>query len=340
VLPNPTGHGKDYGVAVNFFDDKLIAEVNWYKSDASNSREGTTTFVDRALRLDYSMFVPWAQEIATNTLGPNASGVAINNFAQNIVQYPTGLAGLQNGVQFESDTQVVQAKGWEADLTYNPSAQWTMKFTADEDEAVNSNVFPHIQAYLAARLPVWTKATDPALGPFWTTVSAGGQSDGGGSPQQWLAGTVDAAGLDVQLAQQGHVSPDLAKYHFNYLTNYQFVSGPLKGFGIGGALRYQTPAAIGYLGAAPDASALGAIDGLQAFSPINSKEVVHQDMWISYRTRLPFLDQRVRMKVQFNVKDIWSDGYLQTVGVNPDGSPQAFRIIPPRIYYLTTTFDF
>ena len=62
-------------------------------------------------------------------------------------------------------------------------------------------------------------------------------NDGGGSPQQWLAGTVDAAGLDVELAQQGHVSPDLSKYHFNYLTNYQFVSGIAKGFGVGTALR-------------------------------------------------------------------------------------------------------
>jgi outer membrane receptor protein involved in Fe transport len=344
VLPNPTGHGKDYGIAINLLDDKLVAEMNWYKSDASNSREGSLTFVNRALRTDYGGFVPWAQEIATNTLGPNASATAINNFTQTIVQYPGGLQALALATQFEGDTQVVQAKGWEFNLTFNPTRQWTMKFTADEDQAVYTGVFPNIQKYLAARLPVWTKATDPVLGPFWTTISAGnvtgGAAIGPGTPQQWLAGTVDAAGLDVQLAQQGHVSPDLSKYHFNYLTNYNFVSGLLRGIGIGTALRYETPAAIGYHGAPPDPSALGAVDGLQAFNPIYSKELLHQDVWIAYRTKLPFLDNRIRMKVQLNVRDLWSDGYLSTVGVNPDGSAQAFRIIPPRQFFLTTTFDF
>jgi hypothetical protein len=344
VLPNPSGIGKDYGLSVSLFDDRLVAEMNWYQSDAANSREGTTTFVDRALRIDYSSFVYWAQEVATNNLGPAASASAINAYAQTIVQFPTGLQGLFNATSAEADTQTVRAKGWEFNLIYNPMRNWTMKFTADEDQAVCSGVFPNLQKYLAARLPVWTKAADPALGPFWTTASAGNVAGGaallGDSPQAWLDDVVDAAGLDVLLAQQDHVSPDLSKYHFNFLTNYQFVAGKLAGWGAGTALRYQTPAAIGYYGAAPDPAALGAVDSLQPLNPIEGKEVLHQDLWISHSTRLPFLDDRVRMKVQFNVRDLWSGGYLYTVGVNPDGSPTVFRIIPPRQYYLTTTFDF
>jgi outer membrane receptor protein involved in Fe transport len=341
VLPNPTGHGKDYGATVSLFDDKLIAEMNWYKSDAENSRTSTTsTFADRALRIDGSMFIPWAQEIATNTLGVAATATAINAFAQNIVQYPGGLATFQAATQFEGDTQTTTATGWEASISYNPMRNWTMKFTADEDLAVNSSLAPHIQAYLAARLPIWTKTTDPVLGPFWTTVSAGNQSDGGGSPQQWLNGTVDAAGLDVALAQQGHVAPDISKYHFNFLTNYQIVNGMFKGTGLGTAFVYETPAAIGYYGAPPDPTALGAVDGLQAFNPIYGKELIHQDIWISYKMRLPFLDNRIRATFQINVKDIWSNGSLLVVGVNPDGSPQAYRIVTPRRYYLSSTFDF
>jgi hypothetical protein len=341
VLPNPTGKGEDYGVSVSLFDDKLVAEMNWYKSNAANSREGTTTFVDRALRVDYSMFLQWSQEIATNNLGAAASTTAINNFAQTIMQNPTGLQGMLNATSHEADTQVVQAKGWEFNLIYNPLRNWTMKFTADQDRAVYSGVYPNIQKYLAARVPVWTKATDPILGPFWTTVSAGNVgNDGGGSPQTWLNGTVDAAGLDVEIAQQGHDSPDLSRYHFNYLTNYQFVTGSLAGFGVGTAFRYETPSEIGYLGQAPDPVALGAIDGLQAFNVIYGKELIHQDLWVSYKMKLPFLDNRIRMTVQINCRDVWSQGYLQTVQMNPDGTAQAFRIVPPRQWYLQTTFDF
>jgi outer membrane receptor for ferric coprogen and ferric-rhodotorulic acid len=344
VLPDPTGTGKDYGVSVSLFDDKLVAEMNWYESNAANSREGNTTYVNRAVRTDYGGFVPWAQEVATNNLGANASAAAINAYAQTIVQYPTGLAGLATATQFEADTQTVNAKGWEFNLIYNPLRNWTMKFTADQDQAIYSNVYPHVQAYLAARLPVWTKATDPVLGPFWTTISAGnvtgGAAIGPGSPQQWLAGTVNAAGLDVELAQQGIVSPDLSKYHFNYLTNYQFVTGKLKGFGLGTALRYETPAAIGYPGGAPDPAALGAIDTLQAFNPIYGKEVLHEDAWISYKMKLPFLDDRILMTIQLNCRDMWSNGYLLTVQVNPDSAGDTWRIVPPRQWYLQTTFDF
>jgi hypothetical protein len=343
VLPNPSGTGKDYGVTVSLFDDKLVAEMNWYKSNAANSREGGTTYLNRAVRIDYGQFLPWAQEIATNNLGAAATATAINTYAQGIIKYPTGLQGLTNGTSFEADTQTVNAKGWEFNLIYNPLRNWTMKFTADQDQAIYSNVYPHTQAYLVARLPVWTTATDPVLGPFWTTVSAGNVQGGasiGSTPQQWLASTVDAAGLDVELAQQGIVSPDLSKYHFNYLTNYQFVVGKLAGFGIGTALRYETPSAIGYPGGSPDPAALGAIDTLQALNPIYGKEVLHQDLWISYKMKLPFLDQRIRMTVQLNCRDVWSSGYLETVQVNPDYSPETFRIIPPRQWYLQTTFDF
>jgi hypothetical protein len=341
VLPNPSGIGKDYGVSVSFFDNKLVAEMNWYQSNAANSRESTKTYVDRALRLDYSMFTYWAQEVATNNLGTAASGTAINTYAQTILKFPTGLQGLYNATSAEADTQTSQAKGWEFNLIYNPQRNWTMKFTADQDQAVYSNVFPHIQAYLAARLPVWTTATDPILGPFWTTVDAGNVGNElGNSPQQWLNGVVDASGLDVAIAQQNHISPDLSKYHFNYLTNYQFVAGKFAGWGVGTALRYETPAAIGYYGAAPDPAALGAVDSLQPFNPIEGKEVLHQDFWVSYKMKLPFLDDRIRMTVQLNCRDVWSQGYLLTVGVNPDGSPNTFRIIPPRQWYLQTTFDF
>ena len=341
ILPNPTGHGKDYGVSVSFFDDKLVAELNWYKSDVSNSREGTTTYISRATRIDFSQFLPWAQEVATNNLGAAATGTAINAYANTVMQNPTGLQNFLNGSAHLSDTQTVTSKGIEFNLIYNPLKNWTIKATADQNQSVDSAVFPHVIQYIAARLPVWSTTTDPRLGPFWTTVNAGGINGlGSTSPQQWLSEFVYAGGLDVQLAQQNHIQPDLSKYHYNLLTNYQFVTGKLAGFGVGTAFRYETPAAIGYYGGAPDPAALGAIDSLQPFNPILGKEVLHQDAWISYKQKLPWIDQRIRATLQLNCRDMWSNGSLLAVATNPDGSPQLLRIIPPRQWYLQETFDF
>jgi hypothetical protein len=322
-------------------DDKLVAEMSWYKSSTDNVHASPPTVADRALRLDYSMFVYWAQEIATNNLGAGASGTAINTYAQTIVKYPTGLGQLWNATANESDTETVKSNGWEFNLIYNPLRNWTMKVTADNDRAVNTSVFPGIQAYLAARLPVWTTATDPVEGPFWTTVDAGNVGNTGQlSPQQYLNVNVDAAGLDTALALNGQRQPDLSRYHFNYLTNYQFVSGKLTGFGVGTALRYESDPIIGYAAGTPDPLAGGAIDSLNVTQGYTGKELLHQDAWISYKMRLPFLDNRIRMTLQLNCRDVWSQGYLQVVAVNPDGSPLEYRIVPPRQWYFQTTFDF
>ena len=341
VLPLPTGKGKDYGASVSLFDDKLVAEMNWFKATTANAHNSPPNVADRALRIDYSMFVYWAQEIATNNLGAGASGTAINTYAQTVVNFPTGLSQLWQATAHESDTITALSNGWEFNLIYNPLRNWTMKISADTNRANEANVHPGIQAFLRSRLPVWTVAKDPVLGPFWTTVCAGNVGNTGGlSPQAYLNSQVDAAGLDADLALQGQRAPDLSRYHYNYLTNYQIVTGKFAGVGIGTALRYESDPIIGYPGTAPDPAALGAIDGLNVFQGAYGKEVLHQDAWISYKTHLPFLDNRIRVTFQINVRDMWSQGYLQTVALNPDLSPETYRIIPPRQWYFQTTFDF
>lgn len=40
------------------------------------------------------------------------------------------------------------------------------------------------------------------------------------------------------------------------------------------------------------------------------------------------------------IRNAFEGGLLQTVGVNPDGSGYNFRIIDPRQFILTATFDF
>ena len=59
--------------------------------------------------------------------------------------------------------------------------------------------------------------------------------------------------------------------------------------------------------------------------------------WPLYGFRL-FRD-RVRAKVQFNVRDVLENGRLQKVAINPDGSTYAYRIIDPRQFILSTSFD-
>lgn len=47
----------------------------------------------------------------------------------------------------------------------------------------------------------------------------------------------------------------------------------------------------------------------------------------------------MRARIQLNVQNALESGRLQVVGVNPDGQPYNFRIVYPRQFVLTTTFD-
>ena len=43
--------------------------------------------------------------------------------------------------------------------------------------------------------------------------------------------------------------------------------------------------------------------------------------------------------MQLNVRDVLENGRLQKVAINPAGSTYAYRIIDPRQFILSTSFD-
>ena len=43
--------------------------------------------------------------------------------------------------------------------------------------------------------------------------------------------------------------------------------------------------------------------------------------------------------MQLNVKDVFEKGGLLPVGANPDGSTYAYRIVDPRRFILSASFD-
>ena len=48
---------------------------------------------------------------------------------------------------------------------------------------------------------------------------------------------------------------------------------------------------------------------------------------------------RVGATLQLNVRNIQEGGRLQAIGVYPDGTPHTYRIVDPRQFILTATFD-
>jgi hypothetical protein len=71
--------------------------------------------------------------------------------------------------------------------------------------------------------------------------------------------------------------------------------------------------------------------------PIWDKARSYLDLSAGYRFR--FLGDKVRAKAQLNVKNVFEGGRLQMIGVNPDGQGYAYRIIDPRQFILSCSFE-
>ena len=74
-----------------------------------------------------------------------------------------------------------------------------------------------------------------------------------------------------------------------------------------------------------------------AYKPVWEKARAYFDLSAGYRFK--YLGDKIRGKVQFNIKNAFENGRLQPIAINPDGRPYAYRIIDPRQFILSTSFD-
>ena len=281
----------------------------------------------------------------------------------------SGLGGndVTGGYSNAQATNTYSAAGYDLELTYNPSPNWTMKFTGSRQIGQLSAVDMQAKAYQAVRMPIWTTAAAPAgytgvytnwrgggstaytyLGTFWTAYGYGGDTSATGGPgggPQTVANyynTVVTIPITVEEAAQGQDVPEETEYTWNFLTNYKFTSGPLKNLGVGGGLRWLSSTVMGYYGATQagllNGSGQVAVGDLA--KPIYTPAQLHADAWISYAFKLPWENGKVKCAVQLNCVDLTSNGYLLPIAFNLDGSPDTYRIFPPRQWSLTTTFSF
>jgi outer membrane receptor protein involved in Fe transport len=283
------------------------------------------------------------------------------------VYLESGGEPLTGGYYSGEATNTYAAAGYDLELTYNPLPNWTLKFTGSRQSAQISQVDQQAKAYQAVRMPVWTTAVAPAaysgvytnwagagssaiayLGSFWNSYGydgnvgdTGGPNNGPSTVSNYYNGVVTVP-IAVEEAAQGSDVPELTPYNWNVLTNYQFVSGPLKNLGIGGGLRWMSSTIQGYYGATQasllNASGQVAADDLS--KPIYTPAELHVDGWISYAFKLPFDDGKVKCTVQLNCVDITSNGYILPIQYNLDGTPYTYSIVPPRQWSLTARFSF
>jgi outer membrane receptor protein involved in Fe transport len=364
-LPKPTGKGEDIGLGFNMLDNKLVVRLNWFENTNQDERTGAAdTLLTRLLYGDTTLMQPWATAVVRLRNGANPG---VNNWNSDTVNPLTSAmhdqiwalmklprdyyAGLSRG-----GTQDSQATGYEAQITYNPTRNWTMKLTGAKQETTYQNIAPQYDAWYAVRKPVWDAATAPeipdftdaagtqySLRNFWTSygyTSAArlSNTDGNTNAQLYFDNTV-VSQIGLAKALEGVMAPNQRKYRGSFITNYNFSEGRLRGFSVGGSERWESKAAVGFKGKAADPTRPTVLTASDPNQPVYfDNGNYYTDFWFTYRTKV--WNDKFNMKIQLNVNNVFESGSLVPIAVNYDGTPWAFRIIDPRQFILTTTFDF
>jgi len=344
-LPNTTGTGKDYGFWLDMMSSKLVIRFNHYINSQHNIRDGdANTIAQRVLRLDldisndnyqlYDRATDWVTAANPTWTPDQVKNEVVNNVMKlNVPQYDALVAAFRAGTI--AATNDVTATGNELEINYNPTRYWTVAASATETKAVNTNVSTALEQWIAQRMPVWTTIVDPRNGGslWWTNATYGGSQ----TAAQNFATFVQAP-YSVIKQQESKSRPELSKYNAKLSTNYQLAgitSQPiLKKVSIGGAVRWQDRSAIGYYGVEQYPAVITALD---ANRPIWDKAHYYFDAFVGYKTKM-FAD-RVMGTFRFNVRNIQESGGLRAIATFPDGTPSAYRIVDPRQFILTASFD-
>lgn len=338
VLPDPSGRTEDYGIGLKLFGDKLIARVNRYKTVSVNARNGTgTTIAQRTSRLDFS----WAtsngfalQRQATawvTAANPGFSPDQVNQRVAEIMQVPVSY--LTNPVTAIRAVDDLVSRGTELEVYFNPTPNWTAKLAATQTEAIAAGVSADVRNWIQERLKVWTTIIDPRTNtPFWTTSYSPG-----GAPRTFFLNQVDGP-LTLEQALQGKSRPQVRKYNANLTTSYRLAGLTehwfWKRLTVGGAVRWLDKGAIGFWGVE---QLPATIEHLDANRPIYDKARFNFDAFTAYHTRL--FANHIGATFQLNVRSLQEDGRLQPILAGPDGKPTAYRIVDPRQFIFTVTFD-
>jgi hypothetical protein len=252
------------------------------------------------------------------------------------------------GASAFTDINTVTSTGTEFELTYNPTRYWTMKLTGAQQKAVDTELGTAVNDYINGRLAAiqsivvpdnpGTRANNTA-GRFWWTTGQSATSTN--SPAAFYIANVKSV-IGLATANAGKPRAQTREYRVNFTTNYKlaglFGDSWLKEASVGGALRWASKAALSYYGGPPAAEYGGAIIDYDANRPIYDDARAEFDFNAAYNLRL--WNDKVRCKLQLNVKNAFEGGRLQPIAYNPDGLAWNYRIIDPRQFILTATFDF
>lgn len=293
------GQGKDYGLMLNLLEGRVFARIAKYES----SMIGLTAFGNRG-----------------NVENPN------NRILDTLLE-----AGLIDSTEREARDVITNtytfgrdSEGTEVELTANITENWSLRMNYSETDRVQFNIMPEVLAWYPGQDAFWRSFGDavyfnhdetgtPELGPYEPPSGFNSIALESDRIQRYLDNTTAFEGV----GDQGSRSKSA-----NVFTNYRFTSGPLKGFNLGGGLRYSGPLSV-------------AVD-LDSRSVIWGNSSTLFDFLMGYRTKV---NDKTDIKFQVNIRNLFDEDDYTIAGLQLDGRLDKIALQTPRELQFRTTFS-
>lgn len=224
--------------------------------------------------------------------------------------------------------QNLESKGYELEATFRPVPNWDLTFNASKVTAWQTSLGADAADYLNGMANLWLNT------PIGMTAEWGNYTAAGAMKQQFLSGLW--APYLTQVALTGTAQPELSKWQFRGVTNYTFENGFARGINVGGAVRWQSAAILGY--GIKQSTIFGETAWVNDVShPLYGRADYHFDTWIGYHHKLT---STIDWRIQLNLRNVGERAHLVPVSVEPDGTYAQQRIEEGQVFDLSSTFSF
>lgn len=136
--------------------------------------------------------------------------------------------------------------------------------------------------------------------------------------------------------QEGANTPELRRWRLNFITNYNFTNGFLKGVNVGAGYRWQDKIAIGY----PVKEITGGSTAEISFdidNPYYGPTQAAIDLWAGYQRKLT---KKINWRIQVNVRNVGDGNKLIPLSTQYDGTVAAWGIAPSQTWTVSNTLSF
>jgi iron complex outermembrane recepter protein len=312
-VPGATGQGKDYGIMLRVFRDRVSLRLNKYENTSGPaSIEGYRNAI-----------VPVVQTIE-QTINDRIDDGTIN------VARPKYYDAEQGTYTLRGLTGDLVSKGYEAEIVANPTRNWRVSLSGAKATATASNIGRPWVNFIQERAPIWS-ANSNLTGPGGTNTTIG---------TRYLA---IIQTLNQMKQADGQKVENGRDWRINFVTRYAFTEGVAKGTFVGTGYRWRSPQVLGYLASnvpnefpLPGTPAQILVPSREA--PIEGQVLAETELFFGYTRRI---GKKVNWRVQLNIRNVFDneDPMAQRANISA-GFVTVYAVPEPRSFILTNTFTF